>query len=274
MKPKHIQIKNIEIGNDLPFTLIAGPDSIESFEHAMSMAKAIYKIAQSLDINYIFKASYDKANRTSFKSFRGVGLDHGLEILSHIQQTLNIPITTDVHSPEQAEKAGKVIDLVQVPALLSRQTDLLVAAGKTMRAVNVKKGQFIAPHNIQSVIDKVMSTGNEKVLVTERGFSFGYNDVITDMRGIEIMKGTGQPVIFDASHTVQFPSSFNNVSGGERSLIPTMASAAVAVGVAGIFIEVHDDPDNAPVDGLSSLNLADLRSLLVKLKKIDYIVKN
>lgn len=269
-----VKVGDIEISNRNPFVLIAGPDSLESEEHALLMARSISEIAKKLEIPYIFKASYDKANRTSVNSFRGVGLKKGLRIFKTIKKKLNIPMTTDVHSVEEALEAGKVVDLIQVPALLSRQTDLLVAAGKTGKPVNIKKGQFIAPFNIGSVIDKVRSAGNEKVMVTERGYMFGYNDVVADMRSLEIMKREGFPVIFDASHTVQTPSSLNNVSGGDRTLTPALARAAIAVGIAGIFMEVHNDPENAPVDGKSSLHLKDLKDLLKVLKSIDLIVKS
>ncbi|RLC33705.1 3-deoxy-8-phosphooctulonate synthase [Candidatus Shapirobacteria bacterium] len=274
MIQKHIFVKDIKIGNDLPFTLIAGPDSIESVDHALFMARSISEITHSLNINYIFKASYDKANRTSVKSFRGVGIKQGKRILKIIRNTLNIPVTTDIHSPQEAQSMGKVVDLIQIPALLSRQTDILIAAGKTNKTVNIKKGQFVAPHDIQNLIDKVLFTGNKNVLITDRGSTFGYNDIIADMRGLVIMKKTGFPIMFDASHTVQFPSSLAHISGGDRSLIPPLARAATAVGVSGIFMEVHDKPDLAPVDGLNSLYLKDLRSLLKELIKIDSIVKN
>lgn len=273
MKQKNISINKVRIGNDLPFVLIAGPDSIESAEHALFMAKSINAIAKDIGVPYVFKASYDKANRTSIKSFRGVGLKKGLEIFKKIKKELKIPVTTDAHSTTEAKTVGSVIDLIQIPALLSRQTDILTTAGKTKKAVNVKKGQFIAPQDVINIIDKVTSTGNEKVLVTERGTSFGYNDVVVDMRGIEIMKRFGSPIIFDSSHTVQFPSSLSNSSGGDRSLIPSLARAAVGVGVAGIFLEIHNNPNSAPVDGLSSLDLKDLKKLLTTLKKIDEIVK-
>jgi 2-dehydro-3-deoxyphosphooctonate aldolase (KDO 8-P synthase) len=268
-----IKIQSISVANTSPFILIAGPDSLESLDHALHMASSIKKIADELEVPYIFKASYDKANRTSVKSFRGVGIKKGLQIFAEIQKQLRIPVTTDAHSPEEALEIGKVVDLIQIPALLSRQTDLLVAAGKTKKPVNVKKGQFIAPHNVNNIIEKVTSTGNKNVLITERGTTFGYNDVIVDMRGLEIMKRFNHPIIFDASHTVQTPSGLNNVSGGDRSLIPALAKAAVAVGVAGIFMEIHNDPENAPVDGLSSLNLKDLPQLLSTLKAIDKIIK-
>jgi len=270
----NVKIQDINISNSKPFILIAGPDSIESLNHALMMAREINKIARSLNIPYIFKASYDKANRTSIGSFRGVGIKRGVEILTQIQNKVKIQVTTDVHSIEEVEYAGRFIDLIQIPALLSRQTDLLIAAGKTNKAVNIKKGQFIAPQNVNNLIAKVTSVGNKNVLITERGTTFGYNDVVTDMRGIEIMKRFNYPVIFDASHTVQFPSNLGNKSGGDRSLIPALAKAAIAVGVAGIFMEIHNNPDKAPVDGLSSLNLKDLPKLLKTLKSIDKIVKN
>lgn len=273
MKNKIIRMNSLAFSNDLPFVLIAGPDSLESLEHAMFIAKKIKEVITELGIPYVFKASYDKANRTSINSFRGVGLQKGIEIFNAIRKELNIPITTDVHSKEEAKEIGKVVDIVQVPALLSRQTDILVAAGLTKKIVNVKKGQFIAPYNVNSIISKIEFTGNKNILVTERGTTFGYNDIVADMRSLEIMKRFTYPIIFDASHTVQLPSSMKNKSGGDRSLISVLAKAAIAVGVAGIFIEVHDNPDKAPVDGLSSLSLKDLKSLLITLKKIDYIVK-
>jgi 2-dehydro-3-deoxyphosphooctonate aldolase (KDO 8-P synthase) len=269
----NIRVKSLTISNTSPFVLIAGPDSLESLDHGLYMASQIKQIANKLKVPYIFKASYDKANRTSVKSFRGVGLEKGLEILKKIQKDLDLPVTTDVHSPEEAIAVGKVVDLIQIPALLSRQTDLLIAAGKTGKPVNIKKGQFVAPHNADNLVNKVSSTGNKNILITERGITFGYNDIVADMRGLEIMKRFGNPVIFDASHTVQTPSGLNKVSGGDSSLIPTLARASIAVGIAGIFMEIHNDPDNAPVDGLSSLNLEDLPELLKTLKEIDQIVK-
>ncbi len=273
MKQLVVTVKNLKISNDLPFILIAGPDSIESEDHALFMARKIKKITSEVGIPYIFKASYDKANRTSVKSFRGVGIKRGLDILKKIQVTLDLPVTTDVHSPQEATQVGEVVDLIQIPALLSRQTDLLVAAGATGKAVNVKKGQFIAPQNVDKIIQKVQSTRNNQVMITERGTTFGYNNVVVDMRGLEIMKRFGFPIILDAAHTVQFPSVLKESSGGDRTLIPALARAAVGVGIAGIFIEVHNDPDNAPVDGLSSLDLKDLKKLLITLKKIDRSVK-
>ena len=271
----HVKIgKNIVLGNNLPLVLIAGPDSIESEKHALFMASSIKKICEDLGVPFVFKASYDKANRTSVKSFRGVGLNKGLEILNKIRKNLNIAITTDVHTADEAKKAGRVVNLIQIPALLSRQTDLLVAAAKAGRAINIKKGQFIAPYNIDGPIGKVESGGNRNILITERGYVFGYNNVVVDMRGLEIMKRFGYPIVFDAAHTVQFPSGGGGVSGGDRDLIAPLARAATAVGIAGIFMEVHDNPEKAYVDGPNSLSLGDLKNLLKKLKDIDNILKS
>lgn len=265
--------KPFPISNSLPFVFIGGPDSLESLEHALMMARSIKAICDDLGIAYVFKASYDKANRTSYGSFRGVGMKRGLQIFKKIKQELKIPVTTDVHTVEEAKTVGMSVDIMQVPALLSRQTDLLVAAGKYGATVNVKKGQFIAPHDIGGIIAKVTSTKNQNLLITERGYMFGYNNVIVDMRGLEVMKRFGYPIIFDAAHTVQTPSGKGKSSGGDRSLMFPLARAAVAVGVAGVFMEVHDRPDQAPVDGPSSLALKDLRSVLTTLKKIDTLVK-
>ena len=273
MKHHRIRIADITFGNDAPFVFIGGPDSIESERHALKMASAMADICQKVGVSYIFKASYDKANRTSGKSFRGVGLKEGLQILAKIRKEVGVPITTDVHDVVQAKAAGRVVDLIQIPALLSRQTDLIVAAAGTGKAVNIKKGQFIAPHDIGNVIAKATGTGNRRILITERGYMFGYNDVVTDMRGLAVMARTGHPVIFDAAHTAQTPSSKGASSGGDRSLMPVLARAAVAVGVAGIFMEVHDRPERAKVDGPSSLRLADLPAVLGILKRIDEDVK-
>lgn len=270
---KHVKIGEIAVGNDLPLVFIGGPDSIESERHAILMAKSIKEICDKLGVPYIFKASCDKANRTSVKSFRGVGLKKGLEILAKVKKKIGVPVTTDVHSVEEARAAGRVVDLIQIPALLSRQTDLILAAASTGRAVNIKKGQFIAPHDVGHIIAKATSTGNKNILITERGYMFGYNNVVADMRSLEIMKQTGYPVIFDASHTVQYPSNRRGVSGGDSSLIPILARAAVAVGIAGVFVEIHDNPTRAKVDGPNSLKLADLPKLLESLKKIDEIAK-
>lgn len=271
-KQQSIAVGDVHLGNKLPLVLIAGPDSLESYERTFPIVAEIARITKKLGIPYILKASYDKANRTSVHSFRGVGIVEGLTLLARFKQELGVPVTTDVHTPEEATRAGKVVDLIQVPALLSRQTDLLIAAGKTGRPVNVKKGQFMAPHDIQNVIEKVRSTGNTQVSVTERGFSFGYGNLVADMRSLEIMKRTGAPVIFDAAHSVQYPSGDGDSSGGDRSFIQPLARAATAVGIAGLFLEVYDTPDTAPVDGKNSLPLAELESLLSTLIAIDTAV--
>ncbi len=270
---KEITIGNVTLGNDCPLVLIAGPDSLESYERTFPIVSEVARITEELRIPYILKASYDKANRTSVNSFRGVGIIEGLKLLQRFKDELNVPVTTDVHTPEEATEAGRVVDLIQIPALLSRQTDLLVAAGKTGKPVNVKKGQFMAPHDIQNVIEKVESAGNTSVSVTERGFSFGYGNLVADMRSLEIMKRTGAPVIFDAAHSVQYPSGHGTTSGGDRSFIAPLARAAVAVGIAGLFLEVYGDPDSAPVDGKNSLALKDLGSLLRTLMAIDVATK-
>ncbi len=269
-----VKLKNFTIANDRPFVFIGGPDSLESLEHALKMAKAIKSVCAGLGIPYVFKASYDKANRTSVKSFRGVGLEKSLEIFKTIQRTLGVPVTTDFHTAEQAARVGPVVDILQVPALLSRQTDMIQAAAKHAKIVNIKKGQFIAPHDMGKAIEKAVAAGNTNILATERGYMFGYNDVVADMRSLHVMKKTGHPIIFDAAHTAQTPSASGDTSGGDRDLMPPLARAAAAVGVAGIFMEVHDDPDNAPVDGQSSLRLKDLKNVLSTLKKIDRIAKS
>ncbi len=272
--PVRVKLKNFTIANDKPFVFIGGPDSLESLAHALKMAKAIKDICAALGIPYVFKASYDKANRTSVKSFRGVGLKQSIEIFKTIQKKLHVPVTTDFHTAEQAAEIGPVVDILQVPALLSRQTDIIQAAAKHAKIVNIKKGQFIAPHDMGKVIEKAVAAGNRNVLATERGYMFGYNDVVADMRSLHVMKKTGHPIIFDAAHTAQTPSASGETSGGVRNLMPPLARAAAAVGVAGIFMEVHDDPDNAPVDGQSSLRLKDLKNVLSTLKKIDRIAKS
>lgn len=268
-----LRLRNFSIANDRPLVFIGGPDSLESLDHALKMALAIKKICASLKIPYVFKASYDKANRTSAKSFRGIGLKKGAEIFKIIRKQAGVPVTTDFHSIAEAKAIGPVVDILQVPALLSRQTDIIQAAAKSAKIVNIKKGQFIAPHDIRHVIHKATSCSDCGVMVTERGYMFGYNNVVADMRSLHEMKKTGHPVIFDAAHTAQTPSAAGGTSGGDRELMPPLARAAVAVGIAGLFMEVHDDPDNAPVDGQSSLRLDDLKGVLSTLKKIDRVVK-
>ena len=269
-----VKIGSVRLGNHLPLILIGGPDSIESLEHTLLMADSINRICHRLKIPFIFKASYDKANRSHSRSFRGVGLKTGLAVLKEVRKGIGVPVTTDVHAVAEAKAAGKVVDLIQIPALLSRQTDLIIAAARTGKAVNVKKGQFIAPHDMGGIISKMESAGNKKLLLTERGYSFGYNNLVADMRSLEIMKATGYPVIFDAAHTVQLPSAAGQTSGGERKFIFPLARAATAVGIAGIFMEIHDNPDKAPVDGQNSLALKDLETVLRTLKKLDQIIKN
>lgn len=266
-------LDGFEVGNDRPIILIGGPCSIESEEHAFKMANALKEITDSLGIHFIFKASYDKAQRTTITGRRGLGIEAGLKILAKIKEEVGVPVTADVHTVEQYRIAGDVLDLLQVPADLSRQTDILIAAGKTGKAVNIKKAQFLAPTNGEHMIGKVASTGNENVMITERGYVFGYGNLIADMRSLEFLRRTGYPVIFDASHTVQAPNAGDGKSGGDRSMIPVLARAAVAVGIAGVFIEIHDDPDTALSDGPSSLRLEDVESLLKTLQKIDGVVK-
>ena len=247
--------------------LIAGPCVIESEPHARNMAEAIQRIAADLGIPYIFKASYDKANRTSVKSFRGPGLLEGTRILARLAKDTGLPVLTDVHEPSQCEAAAEAVDVLQIPAFLCRQTDLLVAAGKTGRAVNIKKGQFVAPHDMQHPVEKVRSTGNDRVFLTERGASFGYNNLVVDFRSLAIMRGIA-PVVFDGTHSVQQPSAANGASGGQPEFIPLLARAAVAAGIDGLFLEVHDDPAHAKSDGANALRLDLLKPLLEKLLAI------
>jgi 2-dehydro-3-deoxyphosphooctonate aldolase (KDO 8-P synthase) len=260
-----VNVGGHELGGKAPLFFIGGPDVIEGEAHALRHARAIAAICREIGMAYIFKSSYDKANRTSLKSFRGVGLKAGLKILSRIRSTVKVPVLTDVHSPEEAKQAAKSVDVLQIPAFLSRQTDLLLAAGRTKRAIHIKKGQFLAPWDMKNVIAKVASTGNRSILVAERGTTFGYNTLVVDMRSIPIMQGFGYPVVMDAGHSVQAPSGAGHVSGGDRAMIPILARAGVAAGADGVFMEVHEDPDHAPCDGPNSLNLSDLEDLLFKL---------
>jgi 2-dehydro-3-deoxyphosphooctonate aldolase (KDO 8-P synthase) len=256
-----VKAQSVTFGREsLP--LIAGPCVIESELSALKHAEKILKITRSLKIPYVFKASYDKANRTSLRSFRGPGFEQGLWILKKIKDTLKIPVLSDVHTPEQAEAAAEVLDILQIPAFLCRQTDLLVAAAKTGRVVNIKKGQFLAPWDIQHAIGKVKGSGNHKILITERGASFGYNNLVTDFRAVPIMQGFGFPVIYDATHSVQTPGGAGNVSGGTPEFIPVLARAAVAAGVDGLFMEVHENPKMALSDGANAFALKDLEKLL------------
>jgi 2-dehydro-3-deoxyphosphooctonate aldolase (KDO 8-P synthase) len=263
----------VRIGNALPLTLIAGPCALESRAHALEMATALKEIAGRVGIGLVYKTSFDKANRTSARSGRGIGLDAALPIFAEIRQKTGLPVLTDVHAAEQCARVAEVVDVLQIPAFLCRQTDLLVAAAQTGRAVNVKKGQFLAPWDMANVVAKLTGAGNRDVLVTERGASFGYNMLVSDMRALPILARTGAPVVFDATHSVQQPGGQGATSGGERAFVPVLARAAVAVGVAGVFIETHQDPDKAPSDGANMLPLKELEPLLVSLREFDRLAK-
>jgi 2-dehydro-3-deoxyphosphooctonate aldolase (KDO 8-P synthase) len=270
---KQISLNKFNVSNDLPFFLISGPCQLENRDHAMFMAEEIKKITDKLKINLVYKTSFDKANRTSLKSERGIGLDKSIKIFEEIKRNFNLPILTDVHSPEQCNQVKNVVDIIQIPAFLCRQTDLLVSAAKTNLIVNIKKGQFLAPWDMKNVIKKISDSNNDNILVTERGVSFGYNTLVSDMRSISILKKEQYPVVFDATHSVQQPGGKGDSSGGEREFIYDLSKAAIAVGVAGLFLEVHDDPDNAPSDGPNMLKLSDLENFLNNIKKIDDLVK-
>jgi 2-dehydro-3-deoxyphosphooctonate aldolase (KDO 8-P synthase) len=261
-------------GNDLPLAVIAGPCALESRAHALEMAAALKEIAGRLGIALVFKTSFDKANRTSAGSARGIGLDEALPIFAEIRATLGLPVLTDVHENEQCARAAEAVDILQIPAFLCRQTDLLVAAAHTGKVVNVKKGQFLAPWDMANVVAKITGAGNANVLVTERGVSFGYNTLVSDMRALPILARTGAPVVFDATHSVQQPGGRGGSSGGEREFVPVLARAAVAVGVAGVFIETHQDPDRAPSDGPNMLPLRDMEELLRRLMAFDRLGKD
>jgi 2-dehydro-3-deoxyphosphooctonate aldolase (KDO 8-P synthase) len=280
MKPDTIPNLNVEIGearfgSSLPLALIAGPCVLESRGHALEMAAALKEIAARLDIGLVYKTSFDKANRTSRDSARGMGLEQALPIFAEIREKLQLPVLTDVHEAAQCAEVAKAVDVLQIPAFLCRQTDLLIAAAQTGRAINVKKGQFLAPWDMKNVVAKITAEGNRNVLVTERGASFGYNTLVSDMRALPILaRTTGAPVIFDATHSVQQPGGQGTSSGGEREFVPVLARAAVAVGVAGVFIETHRDPDHAPSDGPNMLPLKDLEGLLRKLMEFDSVAKH
>ena len=271
---KIIKCKDFEIANNKKLTLISGPCQIESEQHAFDIASYIKELTNQLNINFIFKSSFDKANRTSISGARGVGLDKSLKIFENIRNQLDLPVLTDVHNSEQCSVISNVIDIIQIPAFLCRQTDLLIAAAKTKKIINVKKGQFLAPWDMINVTKKISESGNDNILVTERGVSFGYNTLVSDMRSIPEMAKNGYPVVFDATHSVQQPGGQGNKSGGQREFIEHLSKAAVAVGVAAIFIETHEDPDNAPSDGPNMLKLKDLKKLLEKLIKIDQLIKS
>ena len=268
-----INIGDIPVGGDNPLAFILGPCQLENRDHAMFMAEKITKLCAPSSSNFIFKSSFDKANRSSIASARGVGIEEGLRILEEVKLTFNCPVITDIHTVSQCVIASEVVDVLQIPAFLSRQTDLLIAAGETGKPVNVKKGQFLAPWEMTNVAEKIASTGNKKILLCERGTSFGYNTLVNDFRGLEIMAETGYPVVFDATHSVQQPGGRGNSSGGERKFVAALARAACAVGVAAVFIETHQEPDNAPCDGPNMIDVVDLQKLIEKLRVIDEISK-
>lgn len=269
----HVKAGNAVFGNDLPLTLIAGPCQMESRDHAFMMAGALKELTEKLGIGLVYKSSFDKANRTSLGGKRGLGLEKSLAVFADIKAELGLPVLTDIHSEAQCAEVADVADILQIPAFLCRQTDLLIAAAKTGRIINVKKGQFLAPWDMKNVVAKITGSGNSKVMVTERGASFGYNTLVSDMRALPIMREIGAPVIFDATHSVQQPGGQGGSTGGERRFVETLARAAVAVGVAGVFIETHEDPDNAPSDGPNMVPLKDLGGLLEKLIQFDRVAK-
>lgn len=270
---KIVSLNNYKIANNLPITLIAGPCQMESRQHALETAEFIKKTADKFGINLIYKSSFDKANRTSLTGKRGFGMDKSLPVFEEIKSKFGIPVLTDVHSETQCVEVAKVVDVLQIPAFMCRQTDLLLAAGKTGRVINVKKGQFLAPWDMKNVADKIASTGNQNIMLTERGVTFGYNRLVNDMRALPIMAQTGFPVVFDATHSIQEPSAQGGASGGQRDFVRTVSRAAVAVGVAAIFIETHPDPDNAPSDGPCMVPFVNLESLLEEIVEFDKLSK-
>ena len=271
---RQVRIGELTLGNDRPFTLIAGPCQIESRQHALDMARALKEASAAAGVGLIYKSSYDKANRTSLAGQRGIGLEEGIEILAEVREAVGCPVLTDVHEPQHCAKVAARVDVLQIPAFLCRQTDLLVAAAETGRAINVKKGQFLAPWDMKHVVAKITQSGNERVLVCERGASFGYNTLITDLRSLPIMAAeTGCPVVFDATHSVQQPGGQGTSSGGQREFVPVLARAALAVGVAAVFMEVHQDPDKAPSDGPNMVRLDALPDLLATLVAFDRLAK-
>ncbi|MCB5176030.1 3-deoxy-8-phosphooctulonate synthase [Microvirga lenta] len=269
-----VEAGSVRFGNHLPLSIIAGPCAMESRDHALEMASALKEMAGRLGMGLVYKSSFDKANRTSISSARGIGLDKALSVFAEVKESLGLPVLTDVHENEQCAPVGEVVDILQIPAFLCRQTDLLLAAARTGRVVNVKKGQFLAPWDMANVAAKITAAGNPNVMLTERGASFGYNTLVSDMRSLPIMAGTGAPVIFDATHSVQQPGGQGATSGGQREFVPVLARAAVAVGVAGVFIETHQDPDKAPSDGPNMVPLRELEGLLAQLKAFDALAKN
>lgn len=269
----HISIGNLKMGNDLPFVLIAGPCQMESREHAFDMCGAIKEITGKLGIPLVYKSSFDKANRTSLKGQRGIGLEKGLPVFEELRSKMNLPVITDIHTAEQCAIVAPSVDVLQIPAFLCRQTDLLIAAAKTGKPINVKKGQFLAPWDMKNVAAKIIESGNPNVMLCERGVTFGYNTLVNDMRALPIMAETGLPVVFDATHSVQQPGGAGTASGGDRRMVPPLARAALAIGCAAIFMETHQDPDKAPSDGPNMVKLSDLEGILTQLVAIDRLIK-
>ncbi|WP_170440620.1 3-deoxy-8-phosphooctulonate synthase [Ruegeria arenilitoris] len=270
---KHVKIANVTVGNDLPLTIIAGPCQLETADHAQMIAGRMKEACEASGAQYVFKASYDKANRTSLSGKRGMGIEAGLKVLDDIRKTMGIPVLTDVHTEAQCAIAAEAVDILQIPAFLCRQTDMLLAAGETGKAVNVKKGQFLAPWEMPNIVEKIESTGNHNILLTERGTSFGYNTLVADMRSLPQMAQTGYPVVMDATHSVQQPGGRGGSSGGQREFAPVMARAAVAVGVGAVFIETHQDPDTAPSDGPNMIPLDQMGQLIDTLMRFDALAK-
>jgi 2-dehydro-3-deoxyphosphooctonate aldolase (KDO 8-P synthase) len=271
--PRHIEIGSLTVGNDLPLAVIAGPCQLESRQHAHDMCGALVEIARALDVGLIYKTSFDKANRTSLDSLRGLGLDRGLPVLAEVRAAYGCPVLTDVHEPAQCAAVAEAVDVLQIPAFLCRQTDLLIAAARTGQAINVKKGQFLAPWDMANVVRKIEGSGSDRILLTERGASFGYNSLVSDMRSLPVLAETGYPVVFDATHSVQQPGGLGGASGGQREYVPVLARAAVAVGVALVFMETHQDPDHAPSDGPNMIPLKHMKRLLEILMEFDCVAK-
>ena len=273
MLTKSVKVGTIEIGGGLPLAVIAGPCVIESRDSALRHAAALKEKADRIGVPYIFKSSYDKANRSSLHSFRGPGLEKGLEILAEVKKKIGVPVLTDVHEIDQVKPAQEIVDILQIPAFLCRQTDFVLAVANSGKAVNVKKGQFLAPWDMGNIVEKIRATGNDQILLTERGVSFGYNNLVSDMRSLVVMRELGYPVIFDATHSLQLPGGLGNASGGERKYIAALARAGVAAGIDALFMEVHEDPDHAKSDGPNSLDLKDFEGLLKTVKQLDALVK-
>jgi 2-dehydro-3-deoxyphosphooctonate aldolase (KDO 8-P synthase) len=274
LKPRHIAVGKLRIGNDLPLTLIAGPCALESRAHAMEMCQALVEMTTKLGMGLIYKTSFDKANRTSLEGARGVGMSKGLPIMAELRERFGMPVLTDVHAAEQCAPAAEAVDVLQIPAFLCRQTDLLLAAAATGRAMNIKKGQFLAPWDMKQVVRKVEASGHRDIMVCERGVSFGYNTLVSDMRSLPVLAETGCPVVFDATHSVQQPGGQGGSTGGQREFVPVLARAAVAVGVAAVFMETHQDPDHAPSDGPNMVVLKDMPGLLARLQAFDRLAKS